>query len=133
MFPASDAALIDATSEMIRRADLRDGETWLDFANAPGLYYLFDRDCPIRYYEVPFYETDEAQREVIAALASNPGVRVVLVSSGLLAQEIDHISNDERAPRVAAFLRERFRPFWRNGPVEFWIRKDDPRVSPERP
>jgi hypothetical protein len=133
VFPAPDAALIEATSEMIRRADLRDGETWLDFANAPGLYYLFDRDCPIRYYEVPFYETDEAQREVIAALAANPSVRVVLVSSGLLAQEIDHISNDERAPRVAAFLREQFRPFWSDGPVEFWIRKDDPLVSSERP
>ena len=135
VFPAPDAALIDATSEMIRRVNLRDGETWLDFANAPGLYYLFDRDCPIRYYEVPFYETDKAQREVIAALAANPRVRVVLVSSGLLAQEIDHISNDERAPRVAAFLREHFRPFWSDGPVEFWIRKDDPLVSAgaERP
>lgn len=135
VFPAPDAALIDATSEMIRRVNLRDGETWLDFANAPGLYYLFDRDCPIRYYEVPFYETDKAQSEVIAALAANPRVRVVLVSSGLLAQEIDHISNDERAPRVAAFLREHFRPFWSDGPVEFWIRKDDPLVSAgaERP
>jgi len=135
VFPAPDAALIDATSEMIRRADLREGETWLDFANAPGLYYLFDRDCPIRYYEVPFYETEEAQREVIAAVSANPRVRVVLVASGLLAQEIDHISNDERAPRVAAFLREHFRPFWSDGPVEFWIRKDDPLVSSgsERP
>ena len=133
VFPATDAALIEATSEMIRRADLRDGETWLDFANAPGLYYLFDRDCPVRYYEVPFYETESAQREVIAALAANPGVRVVLVSSGLLAQEIDHISNDERAPRVAAFLRERFRPYWSSGAVEFWIRKDGSPVSSEGP
>ena len=68
-------------------------------------------------------------------MAANPRVRVVLVSSGLLAQEIDHISNDERAPRVAAFLREHFRPFWSDGPVEFWIRKDDPLVSAgsERP
>ncbi len=123
-FPA-DAALVGATREMIRRAGLRPGETWLDFANAPGLYYLFDRDCPIRYYEVPFYETEAAQDEVIAAVGANPRVRAVLMSSGLLAQSIDALTNAERAPRVAAFLRERFRPFYREGPVEFWIRRDD--------
>ncbi len=133
VFLEADAALIEATAEMIRRTDLRGGETWLDFANAPGLYYLFDRDCPIRYYEVPFYETESAQREVIEAVAANPRVRVVLVSSGLLAQEIDHLSNDERAPRVAAFLREHFRPYWSSGAVEFWIRKDGSPVSSEGP
>ncbi len=133
VFLEADAALIEATAEMIRRTDLRGGDTWLDFANAPGLYYLFDRDCPIRYYEVPFYEAESAQREVIAAVAANPRVRVVLASSGLLAQEIDHVSNDERAPRVAAFLREHFRPYWSAGAVEFWIRKDENPVSSEGP
>ena len=132
VFLPPDANLIEATSAMIREADLGPEETWLDFANAPGLYYLFDRDCPIRYYEVPFYETDAAQREVIAAVSSNPRVRMVLVHSGLLAQTIDDISNFERAPLVAAFLRERFRPFSSPGPVEFWIRKDS-ELSSERP
>ena len=128
-----DAGLVEATAGMIREADLRPGETWLDFANAPGLYYLFDRDCPIRYYEVPFYESAAAQEEVIAAVSSNPRVRVVLMSSGLLAQRIDDLTSAERAPRVAAFLQERFRPFSRTGPVEFWIRKEERPVSAERP
>jgi hypothetical protein len=128
-----DAALIEATAEMIREADLRPGETWLDFANAPGLYYLFDRDCPIRYYEVPFYESEAAQDEVIAAVAANPRVRTALMSSGLLAQTIDDLTNSERAPRVAAFLRERFRPFSRSGGIEYWIRKDEGSVSPAGP
>jgi hypothetical protein len=140
VFVPADAALVGATREMIRRAGFRPGDTWLDFANAPGLYYLFDRDCPIRYYEVPFYESEAAQDEVIASLSANPRVRAVLMSSGLLAQSIDDLTNAERAPRVAAFLRERFRPFYREGPVEFWIRKeeaeagaDPPGVSSERP
>jgi hypothetical protein len=128
-----DASLIEATSQMIRQADLRGGETWLDFANAPGLYYLFDRDCPIRYYEVPFYEAESAQREVIAAVAANPRVRTVLMSSGLLAQTIDGLANDTRAPHVAAFLRERFRPFYRAGGIEFWLRKDEAPVTSKRP
>jgi hypothetical protein len=124
VFDPRDAALIDATARMIREANLRSGDTWLDFANAPGLYYLFDRDCPVRYYEVPFYESESAQREVIATVAANPRVRTVLMFSGLLAQDIDHISNSERAPLVAAFLREHFRPFSNHGGIEFWIRKD---------
>lgn len=118
-----DANLIDATARMIREAKLGKDDTWLDFANAPGLYYLFDRDCPIRYYEVPFYESERAQREVMATIAGNPRIRTVLMYSGLLAQDIDHISNDERAPLVAAFLREHFRPFSSAGGIEFWIRK----------
>ncbi len=124
VFDARDAALIDATARMIREANLGAGETWLDFANAPGLYYLFDRDCPIRYYEVPFYESERAQREVVAAVAGNPRVRTVLMFSGLLAQDIDQISNSTRAPLVAAFIREHFRPFTKAGDIEFWIRKD---------
>ncbi len=125
VFDPRDAALIEATARMIREAKLGSGDTWLDFANAPGLYYLFDRDCPIRYYEVPFYESESAQREVIATVAANPRVRTVLMFSGLLAQDIDHISNSERAPLVAAFLREHFRPFSNHGGIEFWIRKDE--------
>jgi hypothetical protein len=132
VFGARDFRLIDATSRMIREAKLDAGDTWLDFANAPGLYFLFDRDCPIRYYEVPFYETEVAQREVIAAVAANPQVRTVLMSSGLLAQDIDHISNSERAPLVAAFVREHFRPFSNHEGVEYWIRKDAT-AAPSRP
>jgi len=124
VFDARDARLIDATSRMIREANLRSDETWLDFANAPGLYYLFDRDCPIRYYEVPFYESEIAQREVVAAVSGNPKVRAVLMYSGLLAQDIDQIPNSERAPVVAAFIRETFRAYSNADGVEFWIRKD---------
>ena len=136
VFFPGDANLIEATARTIREANLGADDTWLDFANAPGLYYLFDRNCPIRYYEVPFYESESAQREVIEAVAANPRVRLVLFSSGLLAQTIDDIANPERAPRVAAFLRERFRPFSAPGAVEFWIRKADAdagRVSAGRP
>ena len=126
VFPASDAALIDATSEMIRRADLAGGRDLARFRERPGPLLSLRSRLSDSLLRGPLLRDREAQREVIAALAANPRVRVVLVSSGLLAQEIDHISNDERAPRVAAFLRERFRPFWSNGPVEFWIRKDEP-------
>jgi hypothetical protein len=123
VFGPTDAQLIASTEAMLRRASLRPDDTWFDFVGAPGLYYLFDRDCPIRYYEVGFYETEDAQREVIRAIEGNPRVRVALVS-GLWPVAIDGVPNERRASLVAAYLRENFRPFFRENGVEFWIRKD---------
>lgn len=139
LFSRTDAALVASTAEMLRRTDLRAGDTWFDFVGAPGLYYLFDRDCPIRYYEAGFYETEQAQREVIQAIATNPHVRVALVS-GLWTSAIDGVPNDRRTPLVAKYLREEFRPSYREGDVEWWLRKEStgatsagPKTSPPRP
>ena len=107
---------------MMERAGFRDDDTWLDFANEPGLYFLFDRRCPIRYYEVAFYESESAQREVIAAVRRNPRVRAVLMSGTYPL--IDGVSNEIRAPFVARYIRENFRPFLREDGIEFWIRRD---------
>jgi hypothetical protein len=122
LFRPNDARMVRATAEALRRGGLGPGDTWFDFVSAPGLYYLFDRDCPIRYYEVGFYETEAAQREVIAAVEANPRVRLALMDG---YGPIDGVANATRAPLVAAFLRERFRPFYRDDGVEFWIRKDE--------
>jgi hypothetical protein len=124
LFRADEAALVRATAGMIEEAGFGPTDTWLDFANAPGLYYLLARDCPIRYYEVPFYESADAQREVIEAVEGNPAVKAVLMTTGLAAQAIDGIPNAVRAPRVAAFIAEKFRPFYSAGGVTFWIRRD---------
>ncbi len=121
VFRQADIWLIQATAEMMEKAGFRKNDTWLDFANTPGLYYLFDRDCPIRYYEVPFYESESAQREVIDAVARNPRVRAALMSSGY--PPIDFLPMSARAPLVASFIRENFRPFYRAGGIEFWLRK----------
>jgi hypothetical protein len=124
LFPPADASLVRATSSLIEQARLAPDDTWLDFANAPGLHYLFDRDCPIRYYEVPFYESPAAQAEVIAAVASNPRVRAVLVRSGLPSDPIDGVPNAARAPRVAKYLELNFEPFLKQEGVEFWLRRE---------
>jgi hypothetical protein len=93
-----------------------------------------DRDCPIRYYEVPFYETPAAQLEVIEAVRRNRRVRAVLVVSGRWEQAIDGVPNAVRAPLVAAFVRTNFRPGYRKEGVEFWLRKESPAPgSPPNP
>jgi hypothetical protein len=124
VFRSWDVALVRSAAEAMRRAGFRDGDTWLDWGGAPGLYYLFRRECPIRYYEVGFYETEAAQREVIAAVERNPRVRLVFMN-GYWPIAIDGVPNDVRAPLVAAYIRERFRPFYRDGDIEWWRRKDE--------
>jgi len=120
-----DQTLLLETSELMRRAGFEDGDTWLDFANEPGLYFLFERPCPIRYYEVPFYESEAAQDEVIEAISREPHVRAALIAAPY--GEIDGIPNATRAPRVWAYLRAHFRPFLRENGIEFWIRATEAR------
>ncbi|HEY0142751.1 MAG TPA: hypothetical protein VGF48_17760 [Thermoanaerobaculia bacterium] len=97
-------------------------ETFLDFTNRGLLYFLFDRDCPIRYYEVAFYETEERQREVITALEANPKIRAVLVPGPIGAYPVDGVRNRDRAPLVWAYLERHFRPDFAEGDVVFWRR-----------
>jgi hypothetical protein len=132
LFSTEDAAIVVATGEALRRGGFRETDTWLDFSSMPGLYYLFDRDCPIRYYEVGFFESEKAQREVIDAVERNPRVRGVLLGSHWFGS-IDGVTNAVRAPLVDAFIREKFRPFYRKGDIELWLRKDVSEGRPEKP
>lgn len=101
---------------------LAPGETFLDFTNRNLLYFLFDRDCPIRFYEVAFYETEERQRYVISVLESNPKIRAVLVPGPVGAYPVDGIPNRERAPLVWEYIERNFRPDFAEGDVVFWRR-----------
>jgi len=121
-FEPDNARRLSAAQAFIDRA-LQPGETFYDFANMPILYYLFDRRCPIRQYETPFYETEERQREVIARMEGDRSVRAALMqfpNQGFVA--IDGVPNAVRAPLVANYLREHFTPAYQRDGVIFWLR-----------
>lgn len=102
---------------------LRNDETFFDFTNSGMLYFLFRRDCPIREYEVAFYETEAAQREVIRRIESNPKVRAALVTATPHGRfTVDGVPNFERAPLVWQYLQENFHPDFAEGDVVFWRR-----------
>lgn len=101
---------------------LRRDETFFDFANAGLLYYLFDRDCPIRQVEVPLYESEAAQREVIATLERNRRVRAALIVFPSAYSSIDGVPNRERAPLVWRYLETHFTPAFDEEGVVFWLR-----------
>jgi hypothetical protein len=82
---------------------LAPGETFFDFGNEPGLYFLLGRRMPVRFASVPFYESPVHQAEVIAHLEREQPPLAVL-ASGTGRDSFDGVPNRERAPRVAAYL-----------------------------
>lgn len=123
LFLNDDATLI-TTAQKYLSTHLNPEETFLDFTNRGILYYLTDRDCPLRQLEVAFYEPEQRQREVIAAIERNPRIRCALVPPAEGDDTgVDGISNPTRAPLVWQYIQEHFEPDFQEGKVVFWRRK----------
>jgi hypothetical protein len=120
---AGDAAIIDIV-QRYAASHLQANETWFDFTNRGNLYFLLDRDCPIRQIEVAFYETEERQRDVIRRIEQNPHIRfAVMPPEPTDNTSVDGVPNRVRAPLVYDYLREHFTPDHEEGGVNFWKRK----------
>jgi hypothetical protein len=119
----ADAAVIDTVQRYVA-SHLKPDETWFDFTNRGNLYFLLDRDCPVRQVEVAFYETEERQREVIRRIEQNPRIRFAIVPPYPGDNTcVDNVANRDRAPLVYAYLQEHFAPDYEEGGVIFWRRK----------
>jgi hypothetical protein len=84
-------------------------ETFFDFGNEPGLYFLLSRRMPVRFSSVPCYESRDQQDEVIARL-EHERPPLAILASGSGRDAFDGVSNRERAPRVAAYLDATYAP-----------------------
>jgi len=98
------------------------GSTWFDFSNSPSLYFLLDRQCPTRQHQVPFYESEAEQREVIATLERDRSIRAALIACPGGDNAIDGVPNHVRAPLVWQYLQTHFKPAHDSDGVIFWIR-----------
>lgn len=129
VFAADDARIVRSTKRFLESVALTPSDTWFDFSSKPGLYFLFDRDCPVRYSETGFYEALERQQEVIESIERNPRVKAVLMTASTWSESIDGVSNATRAPLVAEYVRSRFEPHYEQDGVQFWLRRttDSPR------
>ena len=114
-----DAAMLASVQKYVALS-LQPGETFFDFTDSAILYYVFNRDCPIREYEVAFYETEAQQREVIRRLAA-PHVRAVLFREG--RHSVDGIPSEWRAPLVHEYILRNFEKDFEEGDVTFWRRR----------
>ena len=104
-------------------ATLKPNETFVDFSNSSLLYWILNRDCPLRQAEVANYQSIEAQREVIARIERNPNVRAALIAFPGSVQYVDNIPTFDRAPLVWAYLQKRFTPAFEENGVVFWRRR----------
>jgi hypothetical protein len=122
-FHEKDAAFVAGAQKYLSLA-LAPDETFLDFTNSGLLYFLLRRDCPIREYEVAFYQSETLQREVIRRIEENPKVKAVLVPATPAGRfTIDGVPNADRAPLVWQYLQQRFQPDFAEGDVVFWRRR----------
>jgi hypothetical protein len=117
-----DAAAI-ASIQKYLALSMKPDETFLDFANSGIVYYLFDRDCPIRQYEVAFFQSEEQQREVIRRIEENPKIRAALVTRTPAGKNIVDVPNAWRAPLVQHYIETHFEPDFEEGEIAFWRRK----------
>jgi hypothetical protein len=118
-----DAAIVSTSRAYLERTVGPDG-TFFDFTNRSMLFFLLNRDCPIRQIEPAFYETETLQKEVIARIAGNSRVRAALVPKASNDDQTGvDIPNSVRAPLVWKYLQENFRPDYEDENLVFWRRK----------
>jgi hypothetical protein len=122
LWRAQDAAAIRSVQKYVALS-LKPDETFFDFANSGILYFLFRRDCPIRQYEVAFFQSEEGQREVIRRIDENPKIRSVLMTRTPGGRIIVDVPNAWRAPLVQQYLETHFEPDFEEGEIAFWRRK----------
>ncbi|HEY3055872.1 MAG TPA: hypothetical protein VGK31_08080, partial [Thermoanaerobaculia bacterium] len=122
LFTVHDAAVVRAASRYVEER-LPGDNTFFDFTDRGSLYFLLRRDCPVRQIAVPFYETEELQRQVIARIDANPNVRAALVPASGEGGSVDNIPNQIRAPLVWKYVAEHFTPDHAEDDVAFWRRR----------
>ncbi|HEV2719909.1 MAG TPA: hypothetical protein VG323_07795, partial [Thermoanaerobaculia bacterium] len=127
-FSRDDARTV-ATARKFVAQSLGPVETFVDFTNRPMLYFLLERDCPLRQLGPSWYEPEERQRQVIAAIDGNPAVRAALVPNGIAdGTGLDNVPNQTRAPLVWQYLLTHFAPQFEENGMVWWHRK--PAVTP---
>jgi hypothetical protein len=128
-----DIATLDSITRYVT-THLGPNETFFDFTNRGLVYFLLDRELPVRQVEVAYYEPEELQREVIARIERNPRIRAAMVPlPNLDPSGVDLIGNDVRAPLVWRYLQEHFEPDFEEGSVVFWRRKEGQTPSSAQP
>ncbi|HKS24835.1 MAG TPA: hypothetical protein VJZ76_18715 [Thermoanaerobaculia bacterium] len=120
-FSRDDARTVETARKFVAQS-LGPVETYVDFTNRPMLYFLLERDCPLRQLGPSWYEPEARQRAVIAAIDRNPAVRAALVP-GSAADGLDNVANEVRAPLVWQYLQTHFAPQYEENGMVWWHRK----------
>ena len=126
-FPLSvpDSVLIPQdhqTAVAFLRNRMGPGDLFYTFTSEAAWYYYLRQPCPAFFPCAPFNCTDSSQREAAEALERKK-VEWVLYRNGSWSGQLDGISNEDRMPALAAYLRGHYAPATIIGDQEIWRRK----------
>jgi len=96
--------------------------TIFDFSNQPAFYFFTDRMNPTRFYQIPILSPVRHQREAISDLERRRPIVVLRVSPEGY-DRFDDISNELRAPAVAAYIDDHYQFHSTVRGVEIWTRR----------
>ena len=113
---------VEAVGEEVRKR-LDPGDPMFDFSNQPALYFFADRPNPTRFYQIPILSMPMLQQEAIQRLEETKP-KIVLRGSPSGFDSFDGITNDLRAPALAAYIGDRYRYSATVEGVELWERID---------
>lgn len=111
---------VQAVGEELRRR-LAPGEPMFDFSNQPALYFFAGRPNPTRFYQIPIMSMPALQQEAILRLEQTKP-KIVLRGSPSGFDSFDGITNDLRAPAVAAYINDSYEYSQTVEGVELWER-----------
>lgn len=103
---AENAADLKALDDLVQAAAPKPA-TILDLSNERALYYLLDRRPPVRCADVGMLSPPAMSAEALAELNAHPPALVVMHGLKDL-DNLDGVSNRERAPAIFAWVDARF-------------------------
>ncbi len=121
-----DAVLIPedyrTTAARLRRL-MDSDDKFYTLTNEGIWYYLLGRPAPSRFY-LAFLAAPRFYQEELVRDLERSRVKYVLVADRSQASRLDGLTNFERLPRVAAYLRRHYRPLITVRHHELWVRTD---------
>ena len=109
---------------------MREGETFLDFANCSHIYAMLGLENPVYVSQSPLQLTDEFSQRMFVEQAKSKIENIPFalmpydINSSPLSSVLDGLPNSYRYYRVSEFIYQNYRPLSTVGSLAVWVRVD---------
>jgi len=119
--PGQEEQIQDVVSFIEQHTE--EGEAIFDFSNHGAYYFFADRPSATRFHLITYAVTHDLQREIVFDLEKHQ-TKLVIFKTGSGWDALDGLSNEERQPLVAQYIREHFELAVDINATEIWLRKE---------
>lgn len=107
------------------RLNLRPGQTFFEFMNAPLLYFFTEREFPFYYHAAQIYFAEPPQvvytRQMKTMYEANKIPFVIFKDLQWWGSAIDNIPTEISAFRISEFIYKHYRPLGYIGTTQIWV------------